>query len=337
MSLASSASTEGASEIPPALLLQSQQLKQFRSQEADHLLDQAEQRLKSIKQQLKTLEVKEKKLLATDNQQKDKDWTQIYQKADTWTALEAYQDKETKEKENIESLLAKQDQLGHYHDHTKEREFFQLDEEDKIRKMEEQKIMGNYYYKEGNLARACERYQVAIAYYEYIFAPSAERQAQVDDLRFQCLCNLALCQIKLKQYREAIDSCGRVLQEQPEHVKALFRRAQAHRLLDEYERAKEDLAKALAKSPKDKAIKDELLLLQEAMRAGRQAEESFAQNVLHIHNSNGSHSSEPRKNCEDPVPACFDTEKLLEPVKPLCLQNYELHMSQAVVSEVGGR
>ncbi|RYH09134.1 hypothetical protein EON65_40385 [archaeon] len=136
-------SSESVSQISPTLMLQSQQLKQFRSQEADQLISQAEQRLKSIKDQLKTLKVKEKQLQDTEKQQ-EKDWTQIYQKADTWTALETFKDKEQKENENIDSLLAKQDQLGHYHDHTKEREFFQLEEEIKIQKMEEQKVMGMY-------------------------------------------------------------------------------------------------------------------------------------------------------------------------------------------------
>lgn len=79
---------------------------------------------------------------------------------------------------------------------------------------------------------------------------------------------------------------------------------------------------------------------QEGIRLGRKAEESFAHNVLHTHYDNDRRDIKvncPRSAEETPFALCFDIEKPLEPVKPLCLQQYELYMSQAVVGEVGGR
>lgn len=65
-------------------------------------------------------------------------------------------------------------------------------------------------------------------------------QEALDAVRHACLCNLSLCYTELKMYRLAVEAATRVLKDRPPDelkAKALFRRARAFRLLDEYEYA----------------------------------------------------------------------------------------------------
>ncbi len=125
--------------------------------------------------------------------------------------------------------------MGHFHDHSKEKEFFDKSEEEKIHKCEHYRIVGNYLYGEGMIAKAAEYYKIAIAYYEYCFPDNEVTQAALDVLRHACLCNASLCYIRMGYFRQAVESAGIVLQEtEHKHSKALFRRAQAYRCLDEY-------------------------------------------------------------------------------------------------------
>jgi hypothetical protein len=95
--------------------------------------------------------------------------------------------------------------------------------------------MGNYLIGEGMTAKAAESYKIAIAYYEYCFPEREDTQKDLDKLRHACLCNVALCYVRMGYFREAVESATVVLQETDnKNAKALFRRAQAYRCLDEY-------------------------------------------------------------------------------------------------------
>jgi tetratricopeptide (TPR) repeat protein len=163
------------------------------------------------------------------------DWTDSYKQWSAWEDMEELQAKKKFEENRLESLIEKQNVMQHYHDHSKEKEFFDLPEEIKMQKCEDYRTLGNYLFEQGSFAKAAERYQVAIAYYEYCFPDDKEMQKSLDATRLACLCNIAFCYIRLGHYRKAIESANHVLHESPNHPKALFRRAQAYRHLDEYE------------------------------------------------------------------------------------------------------
>ncbi len=208
-------------------------LHEARTNEAENLLHAAEKRLDDLK--CKIAVINKKVALKANNPSSAQDWTTIYEKCADWEELEELHEAKVREQHKIESLLSKQDNLGHYHDHTQEREFFQLPEDEKIKRCDDNRVVGNYLFSEGNYERAAERYQIAIGYYEYCFPSEAEVQTKLDEFRHSCLCNLALCQIRLGSYRSAIDSTTRIIQECSNSAKAYFRRGQAHRMLDEYE------------------------------------------------------------------------------------------------------
>ncbi|XP_028366584.1 FK506-binding protein-like [Phyllostomus discolor] len=70
--------------------------------------------------------------------------------------------------------------------------------------------------------------------------------------------NLAACQLLLGQPHLAAQSCNRVLEREPEHLKALYRRGVAQAALGNLEKATADLKKVLVVDPKNQAAREEL-------------------------------------------------------------------------------
>ncbi|XP_012890434.1 PREDICTED: FK506-binding protein-like [Dipodomys ordii] len=70
--------------------------------------------------------------------------------------------------------------------------------------------------------------------------------------------NLAACQLLLGQPHLAVQSCDRVLEREPGHLKALYRRGVAQAALGNLEKATADLKKVLAVDPQNRAAQEEL-------------------------------------------------------------------------------
>ena len=99
---------------------------------------------------------------------------------------------------------------------------------------EKHRLKGNYLFLESLFPKAAEQYQLALSYYEYCFPDNDEAQLQLDNLRHACLCNISLCYYRMGQWRMAMSSATQVIEEDENNAKALFRRSQAYRALDEY-------------------------------------------------------------------------------------------------------
>jgi tetratricopeptide (TPR) repeat protein len=164
------------------------------------------------------------------------DWTRSYAFWSDWEDAEELRHEKDREEERFRKMVAEQqaDFLGHSHDHSEERKFFELPEPEKMSYCERHRIQGNYLFKEGVYPKAAEQYQLALSYYEYCFPDDDFLQKELDDLRRVCLCNISLCFYRMGYWRHAIQAATQVLQEDKNHCKALYRRAQAYRALDEY-------------------------------------------------------------------------------------------------------
>jgi tetratricopeptide (TPR) repeat protein len=164
------------------------------------------------------------------------DWTKSYQSWEKWNEKEQLVETKQAEEAKFESLAAKSDNLGHVHDHSEERDFFHLPEAAKLQTCLEYRSVGNYLVWEGNFPEAITAYETALSYYEYCFPEEETLQKELDALRIACFCNVALCYIRVEEYRKAIESATNAINDSKEtNAKAFFRRAQAYRLLDEYE------------------------------------------------------------------------------------------------------
>ena len=119
---------------------------------------------------------------------------------------------------------------------------------------ERMRVEGNEALKRGDLASACQSYEIGLANEKTNMALHG---------------NLALALMKRKCYIQAIEHCDRVLSladfmhenaphTRPAVVKALQRRATARRELGHLREAAEDLTRALEMMPEDKEILDQI-------------------------------------------------------------------------------
>lgn len=191
------------------------------------------------------------------------DWTNIYRKWGDWEDIEELTAKKALEEGKIETISTRTtDCLGHTHDHSKERLFYESSEETKFKECEKHRAMGNYLFKEGLIEKAVDNYEIAIAYYEYCFPADDAQQKSLDSLRHACLCNASLCYTRLGHLRKAVESATEVIKEcKTGHAKAFYRRAQAYRHLDEYKLALNDLEEVKNLRATDKAVMEELSLI----------------------------------------------------------------------------
>lgn len=216
------------------MLFSSPGIQNVNNVKSEHQLAAVESRLKVITTKLASVNVSRK--VEVPNKAEGWDWAKSYANWTNWEDIDELQQQKQKEETKLDGIVNKRDALGHYHDHSKERAFFELPEADKFKSCEENRKMGNYLFQEGVYPKAAEHYQIAIAYYEYCFPTDTAEQARLDELRRACLCNISLCYQKMGYLRQAIESANTVLKETNDtHSKALFRRAQAYQHLHEYE------------------------------------------------------------------------------------------------------
>jgi len=208
------------------------------------------------------------------------DWTHVYRKWDEWEDIEGLHESLTNEKEMVMSLSERPSYMNHRHEHSEERRIFELPEPEKLKECEQHRLLGNYLFREGLYPKAAEQYQVAMSLYEYCFPDTDEDQEALNAIRRTCTCNISLCYQRMGMLRLAVEAATQVIKEEPSHVKAHFRRAQAYRLLDEYEHAELDLSTACRLAPMDKSAMYEMTLLRKQRRNAIQREKEIAKNML---------------------------------------------------------
>lgn len=128
---------------------------------------------------------------------------------------------------------------------TKAEDSWSLTAEKKIERLVELKEAGSSIFKTGRIRFALGRYEAATRLYEHDKNTPAEAKSV---LRL-CLLNQAMCHLKLDAASKAESACSKVLKEDPENVKALFRRAQALSKMGEFTKALTDLKRAAEIEP----------------------------------------------------------------------------------------
>eukprot|EP00658_Telonema_sp_P-2_P022681 TRINITY_DN19069_c0_g1_i1.p1 TRINITY_DN19069_c0_g1~~TRINITY_DN19069_c0_g1_i1.p1 ORF type:complete len:399 (+),score=126.12 TRINITY_DN19069_c0_g1_i1:54-1199(+) len=127
---------------------------------------------------------------------------------------------------------------------------------DRIEAAEAVRAIGNAAFKAADLERALFKYAKALRYLE------GQDGEQVVTAKQACLNNSATCLSKLGRLEECVSKCQQVLAINPEHPKALFRKGATLLAMNDPDAAEPDLNQALALSPDDKAIQNELKKLE---------------------------------------------------------------------------
>ncbi|CAH0478518.1 unnamed protein product [Peronospora belbahrii] len=177
--------------------------------------------------------------------QNDYNWTKTYEKWDTWRDPEEYVKYENVTRKDHREQHAGKAQMGCNHDHSAEQKLMEMTTEEKVAICDELRVFGNLFFKHGQYQRAAFHYHKALVYFEYVFPDTDEEEAQVDALKLKVLLNFTACRLKTMHLDDAVHHANQALELDQDNVKALYRRAQAYRLKDEFQLAQEDIVRAI--------------------------------------------------------------------------------------------
>lgn len=109
-----------------------------------------------------------------------------------------------------------------------------MDDADKL------KAIGNRLYKEEKYNLAKAKYEKVLREFNHVNPQDEEETKAFLQSRYLLHLNVAACCQKLGDHVKAIESCNKVLDESPCHVKALYRRGMSHMAVADFEDAKAD-------------------------------------------------------------------------------------------------
>ncbi|GAQ89340.1 peptidyl-prolyl cis-trans isomerase [Klebsormidium nitens] len=135
--------------------------------------------------------------------------------------------------------------------------------------------IGNGYFKKGEFMQAHRKYQKALRYFDQSWRKdglSPDVSIKLKQARYATLLNLASCKLRLGDPADAIRSTEYVLSEQPDHVKALYKRGQARAANSELDEALQDLTRAAELAPADVSIKEELVKVRKKIQQRKDSE-----------------------------------------------------------------
>ncbi|XP_004695216.1 PREDICTED: FK506-binding protein-like [Condylura cristata] len=131
------------------------------------------------------------------------------------------------------------------------RDSWELEASEKEALAKEERARGTELFRAGNPEGAARCYGRALRLLLTLPPPGSPERTALH-------ANLAACQLLLGLPLLAAQSCDRVLELEPDHLKALYRRGVAQAALGNLEKATADLKKVLALDPQNRAAREEL-------------------------------------------------------------------------------
>ncbi len=177
--------------------------------------------------------------------QGDADWAGKYQALADVAAEEEYAERARAAAERREAEEARRVVGGCNHDHRAELELFELSAEVKLAGCARFREEGAAWFDEGQFTRAADRFRKVIVWLHYTFAEGAEEQRRCDAHALAAHVAMAVCALRQRNHRAALESARLALGLEPDNVKALYVLAKALRLTAKLEQAAEALGRAL--------------------------------------------------------------------------------------------
>ncbi|KAK9409122.1 peptidyl-prolyl cis-trans isomerase FKBP8 [Crotalus adamanteus] len=155
---------------------------------------------------------------------------------------------------------------------------------------------GNFHYQRADYVLAANSYDIALKVINSNTKVdfSAEEEAELVEVKIKCLNNLAASHLKLDHFEAALRSCNQVLEQQPDNIKALFRKGKVLAQQGEYSGAIPILKAALKLEPSNKTIHTELSKLAKKHADQRNVEAEMYRKML-----GNPGSSTPPAKCKD--------------------------------------
>ena len=106
-----------------------------------------------------------------------------------------------------------------------------MTDEEKVELVPKLKEDGNELYRNKNYKQASDKYFEALGYLESLSIkekPQSSEWNRVEEIKVPLLLNYSQCQLLLQEYPEVIRQTTKILEFDPNCVKALYRRGKAH-------------------------------------------------------------------------------------------------------------
>ncbi|KAL6987695.1 G1/S-specific cyclin pas1 [Sarracenia purpurea var. burkii] len=143
--------------------------------------------------------------------------------------------------------------------------------------VEKIKGTGNRLFKEGKFELAKAKYEKVLREFNHVNPQDDEEGKEFSNTRNLLHLNVAACLLKMGECRKSIEACDKVLDANPVHVKALYRRGMAFMSAGEFEEARNDFNKMMSidKSSEPNARAALLKLKQKEQEVERKARKQF--------------------------------------------------------------
>jgi len=152
-----------------------------------------------------------------------------------------------------------------------EKEYWQMENEERIDAVPQLKEQGNQLYNAGKVDEAAEKYAKALGILEQLMLkekPNDDEWNALDRVKVPLLSNYAQCKMLQKDYYAVIEHTNEVLKRDPDNVKALFRRGKAHACVWNVLEARSDFERVRQLDPAlDKPALKEMKALDVAQKA----------------------------------------------------------------------
>jgi tetratricopeptide (TPR) repeat protein len=137
--------------------------------------------------------------------------------------------------------------------------------EEFVAKLEKRRVEGNTIFKQGNYERAMIVYQKILKRLESVnltqgYSDEQEKEL-VQPLKISSLNNFAAACLHVGMYKEAVETCDKVLALDSDNSKAHFRKAKALASLGELEESVESYQHAQRLEPKDAVMINQMLCI----------------------------------------------------------------------------
>lgn len=151
-----------------------------------------------------------------------------------------------------------------------EKESWQLNEDEKMKSVEEYRIKGNEKFKENKLKEAEEAYSFALGILEQLMLREKPKDIEwnaLAKLKIPLLLNFAQCRLNQQDYYRVIEFCTEVIGYDAENLKAYYRRGKAYAGAWDLEKAQEDFDKCITLDPSlEQSINKEIKMLKDKIK-----------------------------------------------------------------------
>lgn len=154
----------------------------------------------------------------------------------------------------------------------KAKESWQLNWEDKIKQSELFKNKGTELFKVGKYALAIKKYSKIPEYLENEVFDLEKDKEYADKLQLAANLNLAMCNLKLKNYSEALEACKKALKLDEKNEKGMFRMAQAYSGIGDYDEAVKCFENVLENNSENRDAQNQILLCKQKIKENKTKE-----------------------------------------------------------------